>query len=85
MIDSQSSTHDNDYWNDFCHRVKADSSWKLYSREYYHALEQHAKHGFKNEQLCLAVRHAVEREQLAVRQSVEWIALNDSMSESNHA
>lgn len=59
-------------WMDFCRKTGADNRWRLYSSEYEHAREQHAKYGYVDRQLRLAVQHAIQRDELQRQQALEW-------------
>lgn len=73
MSSSMQAIHDDEVeWEHFCKKTGADTRWKLYSREYDHAKEQHGKHGYIGRELRLAVAHAIQRNELAVTQANEW-------------
>lgn len=54
--------------------------WKVYGREYYHARQLHRNKGYKDRQLKLAVRHAIELENLQLRHSKEWQELEQLLT-----
>lgn len=59
-------------WTHFCRVNDCDSRWRLYSAEYNHARQLHAKYGYTGRELRLAVQHAIQRDNLARQQALEW-------------
>lgn len=68
----QAISDDEDEWGAFCKKTGADTSWKLYSSEYYNALDLHKLHGYTHRELRLAVQHEKQRKELARIQANEW-------------
>lgn len=62
-------------WRAFCDRTGALRDWRLYGPQYVLARQLHAQHGWVDKQLRLAVKHALERNELAARHSAEWSEL----------
>lgn len=62
---------ESDWWA-FCERTGALREWRLYGPQYVCARQLHAQHGWTGERLRLAVKHTLERNDLAARQGAEW-------------
>jgi hypothetical protein len=54
--------------------------WKVYGREYYFARQLHRNKGYKDRQLKLAVRHAIELENLQLQHAKEWRELEQLLT-----
>lgn len=70
-------------WEDFCKRTGADTRWSLYSDEYYHAREIYKKYAYTDRHLRLAVRHAIERDELKKKQDQEFQELEHMITMLN--
>jgi hypothetical protein len=71
---------DAECWESLRKENNLPSEWKLYSREQYLATSLYHSKGYKNRQLKLAVRHAIEMNDLQQQHKKEWSELENLLT-----